>query len=265
MALRMLSAWSAHDRGPARTPAWLPLASREFAEDEPPAAVGGDDQAAARSNVVTSEPDPNRYSEALEQQWALVRDIMAPGGHWLAGVDREKIAQLGQGNRGARDLAGFVAAHIAHAEPFFWSASIARAIVEAARTLPTYTFTAESFPCPKAFVWFEEPIELQPEQPELAPLRALAWSMLAHRHDPEGVPVLVYAFAAAEPRRAGLPLVQTTLRLGWTVEQHVAHHAAGLPTEPGVGSVDERLALSMACGQAWPPPRRLGVSPNARS
>jgi hypothetical protein len=36
-------------------------------------------------------------------------------------------------------------------------------------------------------------------------LRALTWSVLSHRHDPEGVPVLFYAFAIAEPRRAGVP------------------------------------------------------------
>lgn len=51
-------------------------------------------------------------------------EVTTPGGYWLAGVDRQKVAQLQAVNRGARDLAGHVAAHIARAEPYFWAASI---------------------------------------------------------------------------------------------------------------------------------------------
>jgi hypothetical protein len=94
-----------------------------------------------------------------------------------------------------------------------WAAPIARAVQEAVRTLPTYTFTAESFPCPRAFVWFEEPITLLPGV-EPAPLRALVWAVLAERRDPEGVPVLIWAFGAAEPRPAGVPIVQVSTP-GW--------------------------------------------------
>src|SRR5205823_6892711 len=94
------------------------------------------------------------------------------------------------------------------------------------------------------FVWFEQPVQLQPALPDLAPLTALAWSVLAHRDDPDGVPVLVYAFARAEPRRAGVPMVQGTLRLGSTVEQHLARRATDVVGEPGVGSAAERLAVN---------------------
>jgi hypothetical protein len=97
--------------------------------------------------TVTGGLDALLYSEALEQQWALVHDIMAPGGAWLAFVDRTNLAEARAIGKGERDLAGFVAATIAHAQPFFWRASIARALVSAVQTLPDYTFTAESFPC----------------------------------------------------------------------------------------------------------------------
>ena len=35
--------------------------------------------------------DATIYSEVLEQQVSLVRDMMTRGGYWLAGVDREKV------------------------------------------------------------------------------------------------------------------------------------------------------------------------------
>jgi hypothetical protein len=92
-----------------------------------------------------------------------VHDIMSPTGAWLAFVDGPKIAKAQAAGRGEHDLAGDVAATIGHAQPFFWRASIARVIVKAVQTLPDYTFSAESFPCPKGFVWFEEPIQLELE------------------------------------------------------------------------------------------------------
>jgi hypothetical protein len=54
---------------------------------------------------------------ALEQQRALVRVMMAPGGHWLAGIDAEQIAKAKAIGRDARYLAGWVAGHIAYAQP----------------------------------------------------------------------------------------------------------------------------------------------------
>jgi hypothetical protein len=44
--------------------------------------------------------------------------------------------------------------------------------VKAGQTLPDYTFTEESFPCPKGFVWFEEPVHLEDDDFEQAPVRA---------------------------------------------------------------------------------------------
>ena len=129
-------------------------------------------------------------------------------------------------------MAGYVAATIAHAQPFFWRASIARAIVQAVRTLPDYTFTAESFPCPKGFVWFEEPIQLEADDSEHAPLRCFAWSVLGHRHDPDGVPVLLYAYASAHPRRAGVPAIQSTIRLGWTLNEVQERRAPDMLADP---------------------------------
>jgi hypothetical protein len=73
-----------------------------------------------------SSLDPNLYSEALEQQWALVHDIMSPTGAWLAFVDGPKIAQAQAVGRGEQDVAGYVATTIGYAQPFFWRASIAR-------------------------------------------------------------------------------------------------------------------------------------------
>jgi len=87
--------------------------------------------------TVTGGLDPNLYSEALEQQWALVHDMLATRGSWLAFVDRQNLAQARAIGKGERDLAGFVAATIANAEPFFWRASIALALVSAVQTLPS--------------------------------------------------------------------------------------------------------------------------------
>ena len=179
-----------------------------------------------------SSLDPNLYSEALEQQWALVHDIMSPTGAWLAFVDGPKIAQAQAVSRGEQDMAGYVAATIGHAQPFFWRASIARVIVKAVQTLPDYTFTAESFPCPKGFVWFEEPIQLEDGDSEHAPLRCFAWSVLDHRHDREGVPVLLYAYSSAQPRRAGVPTIESTIRLGWTLSEVVERRAASMLANP---------------------------------
>jgi hypothetical protein len=92
-----------------------------------------------RPMPVQGDLDPNLYSEALEQQWALVHDIMSPGGAWLAFVDRPKIAQAHAVGKAGHDVAGYVAVTIGHAQPFFWRASIARAIVKTAQTLPDYT------------------------------------------------------------------------------------------------------------------------------
>lgn len=66
-----------------------------------------------------SSLDPNLYSEALEQQWALVHDIMSPTGAWLAFVDRPKLAQARAVGAGEHEMAGYVAATVGHAQPCF--------------------------------------------------------------------------------------------------------------------------------------------------
>jgi hypothetical protein len=166
-----------------------------------------------------------------------------------------------------------VAATIAHAQPFFWRASIARALVAAVQTLPDYTFTAESFPCPKGFVWFEEPIQLEPDSPHHAPLRALAWSVVSQRQDPDGVPVLIYAFVSAEPRRAGVPAINGTIRLGWTLGENLKRRAdqmlAAPSGPPSCTSRDSRTGRAANAGQSAMnrhlPPWRSGWVSTRRS
>jgi hypothetical protein len=67
---------------------------------------------------------------------------------------------------------------------------------------------------------------------EHAPLRCFAWSVLDHRHDREGVPVLLYAYSSAQPRSAGVPTIQSTIRLGWTLSEVVDRRAADMLANP---------------------------------
>jgi hypothetical protein len=85
---------------------------------------------------------------------ALGQDVAA------LGLDRAYIArQAGQALR--------------EATPFYWAGHIARAIREAVRTMPAYTFTAESFPCPWGFAWFDEPVLLVEDEAGPQLLRAV--------------------------------------------------------------------------------------------
>src|SRR5205807_2003485 len=54
------------------------------------------------------------------------------------------------------ELARHVARRVYRSKPFFVTAPITQAIFSASRSLPEYTFTAESFPCSKPFVWLQE-------------------------------------------------------------------------------------------------------------
>ena len=73
-------------------------------------------------------------------------------------------------------------------KPFFVTAEISQAIFSASRSLPEYTFTAESFPCPKAFVWLQEPICLYegPLFPSRVLLHAFHWYLRNELADEHG-------------------------------------------------------------------------------
>src|SRR4051812_33618979 len=94
------------------------------------------------------------YSESVEQQYAIIRDfLLSPLGTLLMTDD----SWVKRGTSPAL-LARLVGNRIYRSKPFFVTATIADAIFSASRTLPEYTFTAESFPCRAGFVWLEKPI-----------------------------------------------------------------------------------------------------------
>jgi hypothetical protein len=58
-------------------------------------------------------------------------------------------------------MARHVTTRVYRSKPFCVTAAIAQAIFSASRSLPEYTFTAESFPCSKPFVWLHERLPLR--------------------------------------------------------------------------------------------------------
>src|SRR5687768_17119804 len=95
------------------------------------------------------------YSESIEQQFAIINDfLLSPLGAMLLANDPWVRRQAATPS----EMARHVASRVYRSKPFFVTAPITRAIFSASRGLPEYTFTAESFPCPSAFVWLQEPI-----------------------------------------------------------------------------------------------------------
>jgi hypothetical protein len=94
------------------------------------------------------------YSESIEQQFAIVHDFLSPLGAVLMSTDPWVRRQLATPS----ELARHVAQRVYRSKPFFITAAITQAIFSASRSLPEYTFTAESLPCRIGFVWLQEPI-----------------------------------------------------------------------------------------------------------
>ncbi len=165
------------------------------------------------------------YSESIEQQFAIIRDfLLTPLGAALLANDpwvRRRVAT-------PSELARHVAARVYRSKPFFVTAEIAQAIFSASRSLPEYTFTAESFPCPKAFVWLQEPICLYegPRFSRRVLLHAFHWMLDKQLADEEGrLPVLFDGYLVDPDRPKGVPTFHVTVNLGWTLDEHYGTHA----------------------------------------
>ncbi len=176
------------------------------------------------------------YSESLEQQFAFVYDfLLTPLGAALLADDPYVRRQAATAPELARNLAG----RVYKAKPFFVTASITQAILAASRSLPAYTFTAESFPCPSAYVWLQEPILLYegPLHPRSVLLRAFSWYTDTRLADEEGrTPVIFDGYLVHPDRRQGVPTFHIALVLGWTLDER--YGAQG--NEPGQSSEQNR-------------------------
>jgi hypothetical protein len=73
---------------------------------EPAKTLRREAHSAAWQRLKEPAPTPPEADGVCAVQWVLVRDMMAPGGYWLAGVDRQKLAQVQAKGKGARGLAG---------------------------------------------------------------------------------------------------------------------------------------------------------------
>jgi len=159
---------------------------------------------------------PGAYTEALEQQFALIHDLFSPLGPALFAT----APMVRSGEYTAGRYARLVATMVHKAKPFFVTVPITRAIHAASTTLPTYTFTAESFPCPDGYLWLEEPVCLYDSNGVPQLLRAIDWHVANDVEDePDGIPVLLYGFLVDARRPRGVPAITTWLRLGWTLER----------------------------------------------
>jgi hypothetical protein len=118
----------------------------------------------------------------------------------------------------ATRYARFLSTLVSRAQPFFWASHLAHATQVASRTLPTYTFTAESFPCPNGFVWFQEPVELVVPEKGAQQLRSLYWHVAEEARDDQGVSVMLFGLVVDGRRLNRMPTIQTNVRLGWTLE-----------------------------------------------
>jgi hypothetical protein len=142
----------------------------------------------------------------------------------LFGVLGQQVAQLGLDRASIARRAGQA---LREATPFYWAGHIARAIREAVRTMPAYTFTAESFPCPWGFAWFDEPVPLVDDAAGPQLLRALHWQVRPAEADGH-VPVGINGYLAAD----GVPGLRLAVRavvvLGETLEGALAAHGETL-------------------------------------
>lgn len=188
------------------------------------------------------------YSESLEQQFAFVYDfLLTPRGAALLADDPYVRRQAATAPELARHLAG----RVYKAKPFFVTAAITQAILEASRRLPAYTFTAESFPCPSAYVWLQEPICLYegPLHPRPVLLRAFSWYTDKRIADDEGrIPVIFDGYLVHPDRPQGVPTFHIALVLGWTLDERYGAQASepGQPSEqnrsPGQTDISEVLS-----------------------
>jgi len=171
------------------------------------------------AQAISAALSPDIYSESIEQQFSIIHDfLLSPVGAALLANDawvRRRAAT-------AEELARHVATRVHRSKPFFVAREITQAIFSASRSLPEYTFTDESFPCPKAFVWLQQPICLYDgplfSRPVL--LHAFHWYLDKQLEDEQGrVPVLFDGYLVDPDRPKGVPTLHVSVYLGWTLDE----------------------------------------------
>ena len=92
------------------------------------------------------------YSEALEQQVALLRFVSSPQGeqycHQVGGT--------------TWDWAAIARETLTSAEPFWVSREIGGVLEQSSLGMPPWTLTADVLPAPSGFAWFEAPFDMTP-------------------------------------------------------------------------------------------------------
>jgi len=167
---------------------------------------------------MTFEIEASRYSEALEQQLALVHHLLSPLGPSLLQDAAEELLAGSDRGKDAGWRAQILAGEVSHARPFFWTAPIARAIREAIETIPAYTFTEDGFPCPIGFVWFEKPVPLDQGKTATQGLQAKSWRV-GPRPSGDGVIALLNGWLETSRRPGPVLRVRESVDMGWTLEQ----------------------------------------------
>jgi hypothetical protein len=168
------------------------------------------------------------YSAALDHQVRLIRALLGQEGASMVAEDLwghmgSQLASAGFTSARTARMAGEA---LREASPFFWAGHIARAIREAVRTMPTYTFTAESFPCPWGFAWFDDPVHLVDDESGPQLLRALHWQI--RPADTDGrVPVGLNGFLTRPDSRLQFG-IRAMIYLGETIEEALVNHGQKL-------------------------------------
>ncbi|HEY3033556.1 MAG TPA: hypothetical protein VGJ54_02705 [Streptosporangiaceae bacterium] len=172
---------------------------------------------------------PVAYAVALEQQVRLIRTLLSPAGASVVAEDLfgdlgKEVAELGLGRAYVARQTGQA---LREATPFYWAGHIAHAVREAVRTMPAYTFTAESFPCPWGFAWFDEPVLLVEDEAGPQLLRALHWQV--RPAEPNGRAMVgINGYLAAEGSPGLRFAVRAVVYFGETLESVVAAHGDAL-------------------------------------
>lgn len=119
-------------------------------------------------------------------------------------------------------MARILGKEVAAAAPYFWVTPLVDVIEAAAKTIPDYTFTAESFPTPRGYIWFQRPLVLHadPDPERRVVLTSLSWGVHTDAPEPDGgVAAYAWGYASHSARSAGLPSLSSVVTLGWTLRE----------------------------------------------
>jgi hypothetical protein len=145
------------------------------------------------------------YSEALEQQVAMVRHLAGPAGlRFLDPVHRPTVGMHAILNDSQQ--LQMVLHPLVYGETFYWSPEMCDLLSATAPSLPDWTFTLSSVFCETGFAWFARPLSLPPIQSDDGPLAAVSWSVLRQKTVPGQVETKFIDHYDGEPTSIALML-----------------------------------------------------------